>query len=124
MTEWSRLLIGAAFGASIAFAISFFSGFGSSAPVMHAQHSAELDERVSEEDLKSYIEVYSAMQADRSLKIDDAAATWDMSVEEFRALERRVQAQQRLVDRVRAAMLEQAKQNGSSLTEHGVPVHN
>ena len=74
----------------------------------------ELD-RVSEEELEVYIDVYKALQSDRSLKIADVVATRDMTVPDFRAIERRVQNQQRLVQRVREALLEQAKENAANL---------
>jgi len=64
---------------------------------------------VSEADLQTYIKVYGAMQEDHDLTIDGAIAPYQMSLDDFRHLERRVQSQPRLVDRVRQALLEHAK---------------
>ena len=65
--------------------------------------------KVTDDDLNLYIAVYTAMQADHDLSIDQALAPHHVSVEEFRKIERRVQGEQRLVDKVRLALLNQAK---------------
>jgi hypothetical protein len=72
---------------------------------------------VSEADLNTYIGVYSAMQADHDLTIDDALTSVadGMSLVAFRDLERRVQKQERLVERVRQALVENAKDRASSV---------
>jgi len=64
---------------------------------------------VSESDLQLYISVYSAMQENHDLTIDNAIAPHQMSLDDFRQLERRIQDQPRLVERVRQALLDQAK---------------
>jgi hypothetical protein len=64
---------------------------------------------VSESDLQIYIKVYSAMQEDHDLTIDNAIKPHQISLDDFRQLERRVQAQSHLVERVRQALLDQAK---------------
>lgn len=64
---------------------------------------------VAESELALYIEVYSAMQADHDLTIDAALAPRQVTLERFRNIEQRVQKDQRLVDRVRQALLEHAK---------------
>ena len=66
---------------------------------------------VSETDLETYIKVYSAMQEDHDLTIDTAIAPYNISLDDFRQLERRIQGQPRLVDRVRQALLDRAKQH-------------
>jgi hypothetical protein len=74
------------------------------------EESEESDKNgVSESELQLYISIYGAMQADHSLTLEDALIPHQMSVEQFRDVERRVQRQQGLVDRVRQALLEQAK---------------
>jgi len=65
--------------------------------------------KVTDDELKLYIAVYTAMQADHDLTIEQALAPHHVSVEKFRHIERRVQAEQRLVDKVRLALLNQAK---------------
>ena len=64
---------------------------------------------VSESDLQIYIKVYTAMQEDHDLVIDNAIKPYQISLDDFRQLERRVQGQSRLVDRVRQALLDSAK---------------
>jgi hypothetical protein len=64
---------------------------------------------VAESELTLYIDVYSAMQADHDLTIDAALAARQVTLDHFRNIEQRVQREQRLVDRVRQALLEQAK---------------
>jgi len=126
MSDWAtRLVMGAAFGGAIALGMSFFDGVAYRDATIQAQETPEAaDARVTEEELQAYIDVYTSMQADRTLKIDGAVAAQHMTVPDFRRIERRVQAQRRLVQRVREAMLEQAKQNATSLTASGVPFHN
>jgi hypothetical protein len=70
-------------------------------------------EVVSDDELNLYIEVYGAMQLDHSLTIDDALRSHGMTVEAFRDLERRIQEKERLVTRVREALVEQAKQRSA-----------
>ena len=64
---------------------------------------------VTESELTLYIDVYSAMQADHDLTIESALAARQVTLERFRNIEQRVQKEQRLVDRVRQALLDQAK---------------
>ncbi len=66
---------------------------------------------VSDVELERYIAVYRAMHADHSLTIDEALRPHGMTVEDFRNLERRVQENHRLVERVREALLEYARSN-------------
>lgn len=61
---------------------------------------------VSESDLKMYINVYTAMQDDHDLVIDNAIQPHHISLEDFRQVEQRIQSQPRLVERVREALLE------------------
>ncbi len=66
-------------------------------------------ETVSETDLQMYIKVYEAMQDDHDLTIDEAIKPYHGTLDDFRQIERRVQAQPRLVERVREALLENAR---------------
>jgi hypothetical protein len=82
------------------------------ATVLAVFHPAaeEVDEdepsTVSESDLKMYIKVYTAMQDDHDLVIDSAIKPYQISLDDFRQLEQRIQSQPRLVERVREALLE------------------
>ena len=64
---------------------------------------------MSEADLQMYIKVYVAMQENHDLTIDNAIVPYKISLDDFRQLERRIQSQPHLVDRVREALVEQAK---------------
>lgn len=64
---------------------------------------------VSPEELQLYIDVYTAMQANHDLTLDQVLATKNVTVQQFRNVERRVQQQDRLVHKVRDALTAQAK---------------
>jgi len=76
---------------------------------------------VSESDLQLYIKVYGAMQEDHDLTIDNAIKSSQMSLDDFRQLERRIQNQPRLVERVRDAMLERVKANSTFALSTATP---
>jgi len=64
---------------------------------------------VSDADLEMYIAVYTAMQDDHDLTIDNAITKHTISLDDFRQIERRIQNESRLVEKVRDALLEHAK---------------
>lgn len=69
---------------------------------------------VSEADLKTFLEVYQAMQADHGMKIEEATERCcGVTVDAFRQIERRVQGQPRMVERARGALLEFAKSHSA-----------
>jgi hypothetical protein len=78
-------------------------------------HAEEVEEgegpAVSDADVDLYIKVYTAMQDDHDLTIDQALGPYQMSLDDFRQLERRIQGQSRLVERVRQALLDHAKEH-------------
>jgi len=76
---------------------------------------------VSEDELELYIKVYSAMQDDHDLSIENAIRPYQTSLDNFRQLERRIQNQPRLVERVRQALLEHAKHNSLFAEALGTP---
>ena len=80
-----------------------------------AQESMPPDEQVSAAELQAYIGVYEAMGADHGLTIDQVLAQKGMQLGELRNIERRVQSQERLVRKVREALLAQAKARGEQL---------
>lgn len=109
--------------AAVALGILALSAIGSAFVSVSHPQAQDFDEGeedvsdVSEADLQLYIDVYSAMQADHDLTIDDALASvgHGMDLTSFRELERRVQKQERLVERVRQALMESAKARASSV---------
>jgi len=64
---------------------------------------------VSESDLQMYIKVYTAMQDDHDLTIEEAIKPYDVSLDDFRQTERHIQNEPRLVERVRQALLDHVK---------------
>src|SRR5512140_12102 len=68
---------------------------------------------VSEPEIQIYLNVYKAMQSDHGLTIEDALQPQKISLEEFRHIERRIQEQPRLVERVRDALTEHAKSHSA-----------
>lgn len=65
--------------------------------------------KVSEQELQTYIGVYSAMQNDHDLTIERALEPYQLSLDGFRQVERKVQADQRLIDKARQALITQAQ---------------
>jgi hypothetical protein len=103
MTRWAGLL-----------ACALVVGFALGSQVSEREIAQDVaaqprDNKVTESDLEMYIDVYGRMQADHGLSIEDVLVEQGITLEEFRDLERRVQADQRMVDRVRLALLNQAK---------------
>jgi len=100
---------------TVALGIVVLSAIGSafiSVPHPAAQDfEEEQPSDVSESELNLYIEVYSAMQADHGMTIDEALVSVadGMDLVSFRDLERRIQRQERLVERVRQALVDNAK---------------
>jgi hypothetical protein len=107
--------------AAIALGILALTAIGSAfVSVSHPEaqdFEAEEPSDVSEAELNLYIEVYSAMQADHDMTIDEALVSVanGMDLVSFRDLERRVQRQERLVERVRQALVDNAKSRASSV---------
>ena len=81
--------------------------------VVWQPRAEEIDESdlppVSETEIAMYINVYGAMLTDHDLNIENAIQPHHVTIETFRQVERRIQTQPRLVDRVREALIEQAK---------------
>ena len=85
--------------------------------VVFRPQAEEMDEpetpAVSDADLQLYINVYCAMLDDHDLTIDNAIKPYKISLEDFRQMERRIQGQSRLVERVRQALLDHAKEHSA-----------
>lgn len=90
-------------------ALGVFAGL----QLLHWPAAQEVEEtpetKVTEAEMETYIGIYTAMQADHDLTLDAALERRSLTLDRFRDIERRVQADQRLVDRVRLALLNQAK---------------
>lgn len=94
------------------------------ATVFHpqAQETSESEPpTVSEADIQLYIKVYAAMQEDHDLTIENAIKPHQLSLDDFRQIERRIQNQPRLVERVRQALLDKVKANSTFALSTATP---
>ncbi len=81
-----------------------------------AQEPATIEfEDVSPTELELYIDVYAAMQANHDLMLETVVQQKGTSLEQFRAIERRVQRDDQLVRKVREALATDAKTRGEQL---------
>jgi hypothetical protein len=101
----------------VALAIAVAAGVGFTVRPQAQEIAEDEVEKVSEDEIKLYIDVYGAMQADHDLTIDQALGEQKQSVTltQFRELERRIQREEGLVERVRKALLDQAKARAASI---------
>jgi gas vesicle protein len=76
-----------------------------------AEEDEDSSSGVKETEVELYIAVYKAMQANHQLTIEEALKPHNTSLEQFRSIERRVQKQQRLVDRVREELVAASRQD-------------
>jgi hypothetical protein len=67
--------------------------------------------KLNNEEVELYNGVYKAMQGDRDMTIDEALEPHGVSLREFRDLERRLQMNSALVERVRRELLTHAEQS-------------
>lgn len=82
-------------------------------------------DHVGSAELELYIDVYAQMQADHGLLLDQVLAERQITLAQFRAIERRVQRQDRLVRKVRDALVAQARERAAQvapLAANPVPV--
>ncbi len=88
----------------------------------HAQGGDEAEApQITEEELELFIDVYSSMQANRDLTIDEVLMQREVSIEEFRDIEHRIQREDRWVTRAREALLEHAKARAKLLSPPTAP---
>ena len=77
---------------------------------------------VTEAEFQTYLRVLEAMQANRSLSIDDAAGAENLAINKFREIEQRVQRNEVLIDRARHELRERAESlwnTRSATRDHG-----
>jgi hypothetical protein len=92
--------------------------FGGLRPQAQEAGESEADQ-VSPTELQTYIDVYTAMQADHDLTLDTVLAQKNITLADFRNIERRVQKQDRLVRKVRDALQAQAKARAEAMVPPG-----
>jgi hypothetical protein len=108
-----RTILGVAVAAALIGAVTTVSRIRPQAQEVEEDDAAN----VSEAELNVYIDVYGAMQSDHDLTIEEALKRHGngMSLTEFREVERRIQRQDRLVERVRQALLAHARERAGAV---------
>lgn len=107
-----KLMIGGSGIGALAL-VALLYAFPQNAQEQEVEEAAE-PAGVTETELQLYIDVYATMQADHDLTIDSVLSSRGESLERFRNIEQRVQKEQRLVDRVRQSLHDQAKNRSAS----------
>jgi hypothetical protein len=90
--------------------------------VAQDDQESEGDE-VSADQVEKYVNVYQAMQRDRTITVEQAASRQHLSVEQFRDIESRIERDGVLRERVRRELLKtaQEKSNALKLKPQSVP---
>jgi hypothetical protein len=70
---------------------------------------------VSPAQVEQYLKVYKAMQRDRTLTVDQAAAAQHLTVDQFRDIEARIERDGVLRERVRRELLKSAQEKSNAL---------
>lgn len=117
-----KLMFGGGVAAGALALVAMLYAFPQHAQEQETEEPAEAA-GVTETELELYIDVYGTMQADHDLTIDSVLSSKGMPLDRFRNIEQRVQKEQRLVDRVRQALMDQAKHRSASaaLTKENQP---
>ena len=75
------------------------------------------DKDVPTSQVDKYISVYESMQKDHNLTVEQAASKQGLTVEQFRALENKIEADDTLRERVRKALRHAANPNDKSTSD-------
>ena len=76
------------------------------------------EHEVSTDEVNKYVSVYKAMQRNRSLTVDQAAAAQGLTLEQFRQLENRVEHDDTALQQARDELQAAALQNSPNSREH------
>jgi hypothetical protein len=91
-------------------------------PAVVGQNDDADENEVSTDEVEKYVSVYKAMQRNRSLTVDQAAAAQGLTIEQFRQLENRVQrddaALQQARDELQAAAQRSPTPGGKPVAAH------
>jgi hypothetical protein len=78
-------------------------------PMLSQDDSGDDENEVSADEIEKYVSVYKAMQRNRSLTVDRAAAAQGLTLEQFRHLENRVQRDDAALQQARDELQAAAK---------------
>jgi hypothetical protein len=90
-------------------------------PLLSQDDDADENE-VSTDEVEKYVSVYKAMQRNRSLTVDQAAAAQGLTLEQFRQLENRVQRDDAALQQARDE-LQAAAQGSPTPVKNPTPLH-
>jgi phage protein D len=91
-------------------------------PRVIAQTDESDENEVSTDDVEKYVSVYKAMQRNRSLTVDQAAAAQGLTTKQFRELEDRVQRDDAALQQARDE-LQAAAQSSPAGGAGSIPMH-
>jgi len=81
------------------------------------EETDEDDKDVPTSQVDKYISVYESMQKDHNLTVEQAASKQGLTVDQFRALENKIEADDTLRERVRKALRHAANPNDKSTSD-------
>ena len=81
------------------------------------EETDEDDKDVPTSQVDKYISVYESMQKDHNLTVEQAASRQGLTVEQFRSLENKIEADDTLRERVRKALRHAANPNDKSTSD-------
>ena len=87
------------------------------APAPAAETDDEDDKDVPTSKVDKYIAVYESMQKDHNLTVEQAASKQGLTVDQFRALENKIEADDTLRERVRKALRHAANPNAKDSSD-------
>ena len=90
-------------------------------PVLGQNDQADENE-VSTDQVEKYVSVYKAMQRNRSLTVDQAAAAQGLTLQQFRQLENRVQRDDAALQQARDELQSAAQQDTPNLGKNPPPL--
>jgi hypothetical protein len=94
-----------------------FAAEPETAPAPAEETDGEDDKDVPTSQVDKYINVYESMQKDHNLTVDQAASKQGLTVDQFRALENKIEADDTLRERVRKALRHAANPNDKDTSD-------
>ena len=94
-----------------------FAAEPDTAPAPPSETDEEDDKDVPTSQVDKYISVYESMQKDHNLTVDQAASKQGLTVDQFRALENKIEADDTLRERVRKALRHAANPNDKDTSD-------
>src|SRR5437870_13067703 len=90
------------------------SAAAAGAVVVQADENTQANEQVPSDEIKKYVAVYTTMQRDHNLTVEQATAAQGLIVTAFRELEQRIEHDEVARDEARLALVKGAQQTAPS----------